>query len=331
MHDDKFLGFKGQPTAKGISLGRFREPGEYLGLYDTDLTIKSWDFGQLFFGFNNQPVGKGFGVGRFRHFNESFLLFDTERQVADVVHLEIGTRRVVNVPREDEEVTIDHTDRMRQHLISQFQWEVIDDKIYGDKPVLRAILTALGAEMDELNQAVNNLKNKRWINKAEGVQLDGLGEIVVRNRQIDEAIAVQLFGFWGQPNVVGFGQARFRQTGEDNLQTYILADAEYRLALAMKVAVNSSRGTAEDTISSLRYAFNAPIRMEEIGNANIIVSIGRELTDNERLLANALDMIIRAGGVGLKYKSYFNINHYFGFLGQPNAKGFGVGQFAHVF
>ena len=36
--------------------------------------------------------------------------------------------------------TIDHTDRMRQHLISQFQWEVIDGKIYGDKPVLRALL-----------------------------------------------------------------------------------------------------------------------------------------------------------------------------------------------
>lgn len=203
--------------------------------------------------------------------------------------------------------------------------------IVGDKPVLRAIITALGAELDELNTAVIDCKNKRWINKAEGVQLDGLGEIVVRNRQIDEAIAVQLFGFWGQPNVVGFGQARFRQQGEENLQTYILSDAEYRLALAMKVAVNSSRGTAEDTISSLRYAFNAPIRIEEPGNANIVVSIGRELTDNERMLANALDMIIRAGGVGLKYKSYFNVNHYFGFLGQPNAKGFGVGQFAHVF
>lgn len=227
--------------------------------------------------------------------------------------------------------TIDHTDRMRQHLVSQFQWGIIDGKIYDDKPVLRAILSALGAEMDELNQAINDLKSKRWIDTAEGVQLDGIGEIVDRNRQIDKAVAIPFFGFDGQPNAKGFGQARFRGYKEATLTSYILKDAEYKLVLSQKVHKNSSCGTAEDTLQSLKFIFGAQQAViEEVGNANIVVAIGKQLQDSDKILANAVDLVIRAGGVGLKYKAYYP-SAYFGFLGQPGARGFGQGAFAQIF
>ena len=148
------------------------------------------DYSIMWFGFNGQKNALAFSEGRFRLPGEDYDLYTTRRDIADVDEQTYGTRRVVVVPAPEPEPTIDHTDRMRQHLISQFQWEVIDSKIYGDKPVLRAILTALGAEMDELNQAVNDIENKRWIDTAEGVQLDGIGEIVDRSRQIDKAIAI---------------------------------------------------------------------------------------------------------------------------------------------
>jgi hypothetical protein len=289
------------------------------------------DYSIMWFGFDGQKNALTFSEGRFRLPGEDYDLYGTRRDIADVDEQEYGTRRVVVVPAPEPEPTIDHTNRMRQHLISQFQWDVIDGKIYDDKPVLRAILTAMGAEMDELNQVVNDLKNKRWIDTAEGVQLDGIGEIVDRNRQIDRAIAVQVFGFQGQPNIAGFGEARFRGADESTLATYILDDSEYKLVLALKAMKNNSRATAEDTINSLKYIYNAPaISYEEVGNANVIVGIGKKLTDNEKLLANAVDLVVKAGGVGMKYKSYYPSN-YFGFLGQPNACGFGVGSFAHVF
>lgn len=289
------------------------------------------DYNIMWFGFNGQKNALPFSAGRFRLPGEDYDLYGTRRDIADVDEQEYGTRRVVVVPAPEPEPTIDHTDRMGQHLISQFQWDVINEKIYGDKPVLRALLTALGAEMDAINQAVNDLKNKRWIDTAEGVQLDGIGEIVDRNRQIDKAIAVQVFGFQGQPNIAGFGEARFRGADESTLATYILDDSEYKLVLALKAMKNNSRATAEDTINSLKYIYNAPaISYEEVGNANVIVGIGKKLTDNEKLLANAVDLVIRAGGVGLKYKTYYPAA-YFGFLGQPNAQGFGVGSFAHIF
>jgi hypothetical protein len=140
-----------------------------------------------------------------------------------------------------------------------------------------------------------------------------------------------VFGFYGQPNIVGFGQARFRGANESNLESYILDDAEYKLVLALKAMKNNSRTTAEDTINSLKYVYNAPIvSLEEVGNANIIIGVGKNLSDNEKLLANAVDLVVKAGGVGLKYKSYYPLA-YFGFLSQPNARGFGAGSFAHVF
>lgn len=289
------------------------------------------DYSIMWFGFDGQKNALAFSEGRFRLPGEDVDLYGTQRDIATVMDDSYDTRRVVVIPAPDPEPAIDHVERMRQHLISQFQWDVIDGNIYDDKPVLRAVLTALGREMDEINEAISDLKTKRWIDTGEGVQLDGIGQIVDRNRQIDQALAIKVFGFYGQPNIGGFGEARFRGANESNLSSYILQDAEYRLVLALKAMKNNSRATAEDTIRSLKYVFNAPtVVLEEVGNANMIIAIGRALTDNEILLSNAVDLIIRGGGVGVKYKSFFPVA-YFGFLGQANARGFGQGSFAHIF
>lgn len=289
------------------------------------------DYSIMWFGFQNSKNALPFGSGRFRLTGEDVDLYQTRRDIAETTDDSYQTRRVVLVPNEEPEQPIDHTDRMREHLISQFQWDVINNKIYDDKPVLRAILTAIGEELDEINTAITAIKNNRWIDTAEGVQLDGIGEIVDRNRHIDKAIAISYFGFYGQPNTKGFGQARFRTSGESSLSTYILGDAEYRLILALKAQKNNSRATAEDTINSLKYVFNAPyVVLQEVGNANLVIGIAKQLTDNEILLSQAVDLIVKAGGVGVSYKSYFPVA-YFGFLGQENAQGFGAGSFAHIF
>lgn len=203
--------------------------------------------------------------------------------------------------------------------------------IYDDKPVLRAIIDALGAEMDELNQAIIDCKNNRWIDKAEGKQLDGIGEIVVRPRQIDKALALSFFGFYHQNGVLGFRQARFLRIGETSLASYVLEDAEYRFILATKAQMNVTRCTAEDTISSIKYVYQSPrVFLEEVGNANIAVAIGKKLTPNEKALGNAIDMIVRAGGIGIQYKAFFDGTP-FGFLGQPNILGFDEGFFVEEF
>ncbi len=211
---------------------------------------------------------------------------------------------------------------MQSHLISQF----------ADKKVLSFVIEALGEEMDEITQAFSDLQNKRWIDTGEGVQLDGIGEIVCRSRQIDSAVQIPFFGFEGQPNTLTFDEGRFRDEWETWLQSVNLSDPEYRMMLWQKVAKNTSLGTAEDTISSLKFIFNAPkVILNNIGNAKISVAIGRKLNANDIAMAKAVDLMVRAGGVGIDKQEHFDYNNYFGFLGQLNPKGFDIGEFADLF
>jgi len=211
---------------------------------------------------------------------------------------------------------------MKGHLIGQFQ----------DKKVLNAIIEALGEELDELDAVFDDLRNKRWIDTGEGKQLDGIGEIVGQARQISNALAIPFFGFEGQLGTMGFEQARFRDTNETWLESYNLSDPEYRRVLWAKVGKNITDGTAEKTIDSISFIFNAPhVFVGETGNAKIAIGVGRRLTKGDMLLADAVDLLVRAGGVGVDWKTQFNYDGYFGFLGQLNAKGFEAGSFADTF
>lgn len=212
-----------------------------------------------------------------------------------------------------------HSERMKQHLIGQF-W---------DKRVLAAELEALGEELDELAQVFDDLKSKRWIDTGEGEQLDGIGRLINQPRQIADAVQLSFFGFFGQENAQGFEVGRFRDDWEIWLASVNLNDEQYRKILWLKVFKDISHGTAEDTIASTKRIFNAPyVSLAEVGNAKIFIGIGRILTDSEIHLVKAVDLIVRAAGVGVQGMSHFDYDNYFGFLGQPNAKSFDVGFFA---
>ena len=83
------------------------------------------DYSIMWFGFRGQNHALGFGQGRFRKSGECLNYYETKCNIADVSDTYYGTRRVVAIPAQEQETTIAHANRMRQHLISQFQWEVI--------------------------------------------------------------------------------------------------------------------------------------------------------------------------------------------------------------
>ena len=209
-------------------------------------------------------------------------------------------------------------ERMINHLIMQFSKSVN----------MQAFLTALGDELDELNKALDDLKNKRWIDTGSGIQLDNIGVLVDRSRTIEGAIQLEFFGFLDQPNTLTFGVGRFRDTtAVPYTVSSVLDDVTYRPVLWHKVAKDTTDGTTESTIESLKFIFNAPfVIIQEKGNAKFDIGIGRELTDNDITLARAINLFIKAGGVGVDLK-YIIPEKYFGFRGQPNAYGFEVGSF----
>lgn len=211
-----------------------------------------------------------------------------------------------------------HTERMISHLIGQFQ----------DKPVIEAELEALGAELDALRSTFDDLRNKRWIDTGEGVQLDGIGTIVNRDRTIQDSLQLDFFGFSGQDNSQTFGVGRFRGINETWLASTRLEDDDYRKILWLKVFYDSSQATGDELIHCLRVLFDAQnIILHETGNAKIIVGIGHRLTANDIRLARTLHLITLGGGIGLRAVEMFDAD-YFGFLGQPGAKTFGAGSWA---
>lgn len=208
---------------------------------------------------------------------------------------------------------------MKDNLISQFQ----------GKTILSAILDALDEELAEISAVITDLKFKRGIDTGFGVTLDGIGDIVGQSRIINSAIFIPFFGFYGQPSALGFGVGRFRDSGESWQFSSKLGDAEYKKLLWAKVFKNVSQCTTEDTIQVLKYIFNVKkVIVENVGNAKIKIGIGRELSASEIALAKAYSLMIRAGGVGIDEIVQFDANAYFGFLGQPNIKGFEKGKFA---
>ena len=99
----------------------------------------------------------------------------------------------------------DHAARAVGLLVSQFD----------DAEKLRAFVRALVMEAQEVEDAFNDLVNLRWLDTAEGEQLDGLGEILNESR-------------------MGRG------------------DTDYRQALRFRIFVNTSEATPETIVSALR-------------------------------------------------------------------------------
>ena len=210
------------------------------------------------------------------------------------------------------------SESMINHLLMQFSKSVN----------MQIFLNALGEELDELTQALDDLQNNRWIDTGSGVQLDNIGVLIDRSRNIAGSIQLEFFAFYDQPNALSFGVGRFRDTpATEYLATSILDDETYRPVLWHKVSKDTTTGTAESTIESVKFIYNAPfVALSEMGNAKIGIGIGRELNDNDIVLARALDLFVRAGGVGLDFVEQIPTN-YFGFVDQPGVKGFEVGAF----
>lgn len=208
------------------------------------------------------------------------------------------------------------SESMISHLLMQFSKSVN----------MQIFLNALGAELDELTQVLNDLQNKRWIDTGSGVQLDNIGVLIDRSRNIAGAIQLEFFGFFDQPNTLTFNVGRFRDTpAVPYTATSILDDETYRPVLWHKVSKDTTQGTTESTIESVKFIYNVPfVTITELGNAKIGIGIGRELTDNDIVLARALDLFIRAGGVGLDFVEEIH-DPFFGFVDQGDAKGFEVG------
>lgn len=199
---------------------------------------------------------------------------------------------------------------------------------FANSPRLESLVRALYQPMQMSQDAVRQLLDERWLDTAVGAQLDGIGQIVGQSREIDDTVFVPFFGFVGQPNILGFGEARLRRQNEPAVGgSTRLLDAEYRKVLYWKIVVNNGHGTAPEIAFALSFIFDAAmIRIRDIGNAKIIIWVSRIPGPNDPLMANPKRWVPKVAGVGVQLITG-STETPFGFSNQ-GFYGFGVGVMA---
>ncbi len=177
---------------------------------------------------------------------------------------------------------------------------------FQNSPRLRSLVLALLQPMNTLQQALVQLRDDRWLDTAVGRQLDGLGELLDRPRQITNTRAISHFGFQGQPNIGGFGQfPMYRANAGLYTGGSTLDDDNYRRLLRWKVLVDSGFGTAPQIEEALRVLFDVErVAVEDIGTARILVHIGRKPTEGDFFLGNVGQWVPSAAGVALEFRTY---------------------------
>lgn len=199
---------------------------------------------------------------------------------------------------------------------------------FGESPRLESLVKALHKPANGLQGALRQLYDERWLDTAEGAQLDGIGQIVGFGRVIDEILYIQFFGFNTQPNTTGFGQARIRRDYENAVAgSTTLLDNEYRKLLYWKIALNNGHGTAPEIAASMKAIFDASlVIVQDRGNAKLGIWMNQTPLTNQALLANPLRWVPKLAGVGVELIANDNEKP-FGFINQGYF-GFGVGVLA---
>ena len=185
-------------------------------------------------------------------------------------------------------------------------------------------------ESDNLEQVFCDLLEKRWIDTADGVQLDILGSIVGQSREFIDAEVFDYFGFsinpisqsFGTLNDLGTG-GRFRFINESVSGLRKLTDDEYRLFIKARIMANSTSSTPEDIISQIRFIFDSPLVLLVDGDTKYEINIGRRLTLNEKSILSNTHLIPKTAGVIGSYVTEFDSFDFFSFQGIPNNSGFG--------
>ena len=215
---------------------------------------------------------------------------------------------------------INHKELAQSRLATQFR----------ESLNLIAYIKVLLLEADNLESVFCDLLEKRWIDTAEGVNLDILGSIVGQSREFINAEIFEYFGFSDNSQAQSFGTlvdpgvgGRFRLVGEPTTGIRELSDEEYRKFIRSRISRNSTKSTPEEIISQIRFIFDSPLVLFVDGNTTYEVSIGKKLSLNEKSILFDTDIIPKTAGVQASYVTEFNSSNFFGFQGVPNSLGLG--------
>ena len=201
-------------------------------------------------------------------------------------------------------------------LVHQFQ----------DSPKLKGLISAFISQFNDIDTAQNDLLTLRWVDTAQGAQLDGVGEIVGLSRPYT-TISDGRFGFEGDDTARGFGDETDPNVGgnwfDEFTTRFPVDDDTYRLLIRAKIIKNSTAMTVDDTLRLISFTFGCEVRYFLFENLKPTYHIGKILGSFEKELLSTFPVLI--GIESANYELEYNGNEAFGFAEDPNALGFGIG------
>lgn len=112
---------------------------------------------------------------------------------------------------------------------------------YSDKPNALAEMTNLLSEYQDLFTFFEEFIPSFDIDQAWGDRLDLIGKMVGFSRTVSLIIDKKYFGFEGQTNSLGFGQAPFYRHNDARFTDLDLNDTDYQFYLKAKIIKNNIR------------------------------------------------------------------------------------------
>lgn len=164
-----------------------------------------------------------------------------------------------------------------------FKRQLTDDLLeqFRGKPNTEVLVSALSRQLQEVFRAFDDLKEKRSIDEAEGVQLDGIGDIVVLDRSRARAL-----------------EAEYRQNEA-------LDDERFRDYLKYKIFLNTNTCTYKDVIKALKMFWDlTPLYYSEDPNEPATMIFRTPTVPPEIDTSKLLNVpAIKAGGVRLRLEA----------------------------
>lgn len=207
--------------------------------------------------------------------------------------------------------------------VADLAWDTFKVQHQG-KPRTEGFVRAFYGPMDALADTAAPLLGERGPLTANGAQLDGVGQIVGIGREVDEAVFAAFFGYAHQTAGVGYGQSRYRRTGEAWASSATLNDDDYRKRILLKIALNNAHGTARDIATAVRAAYGAGIRVTVADGPaprSVDAFIGRVFPESDPTWRLATELLPRAGGIRVRPLFYdpANPTDIFDIAGDPVA------------
>lgn len=153
----------------------------------------------------------------------------------------------------------------------------------------------------ELKAVDGDLGSLRYLDNAEGAQLDGLGEIAGIERPEIPVSQSGAFGFVGDEEALGFGTLLDPNVGGNFISldqdVTLLSDNLYKSLIKAKIVINKTAMNVDDTTKMIADMFDTRVRYILLNTFDSYYYIEKDLSQFEGILLDFLPTLIGGGSV----------------------------------